>query len=52
MKLGRFVPCAIVALAGTMFLDTNMAAQIVQIGEMNTHHSGTGSRKNGDLDAG
>ncbi len=37
MKRGRFVPCAVVALAGMMFLDTNMAAQIMQIGEMNTH---------------
>lgn len=36
MKLRRFVLCAIVALALTVFLDTNSAAQIVQIGEMNT----------------
>jgi len=36
MKLGRFALCASVALAVSMFLDTNSAAQIVQIGEMNT----------------
>ena len=36
MRLGRFVPCAIVALAVTMFLDANLAAQIVSIGDMNT----------------
>jgi creatinine amidohydrolase len=36
MKRRRFVAYTLVALAGLMFLDTNMAAQIVQIGEMNT----------------
>jgi len=36
MKRGRFVLCAVAALVGTMFLGSNMSAQIVQIGEMNT----------------
>lgn len=36
MKRGRFVLCAVAALVGMMFLGSNMSAQIVQIGEMNT----------------
>lgn len=36
MELGRFVRCAIVTPALMMFLDTNSAAQIMQIGQMNT----------------
>lgn len=36
MKRDRFVSSAAVALAGTMFLNTQVAAQILRIGEMNT----------------
>jgi hypothetical protein len=36
MKRGRFVLCAVAALVGMMFLGSNVSAQIVQIGEMNT----------------
>lgn len=36
MQRGRFVLYAVVALVGTLFLGTNMAAQVVQIGAMNT----------------
>ena len=36
MKLGRFALCASVALAVSMFLDINSAAQILQIAELNT----------------
>ena len=36
MKRDRFVSSAAVALAGTMFLNTQVAAQILRIGDMNT----------------
>jgi creatinine amidohydrolase len=36
MKRDRFVSSAAVALAGTMFLNTQVGAQILRIGEMNT----------------
>ena len=36
MKRDRFVSSAAVALAGTMFLSTQVAAQILRIGDMNT----------------
>ena len=35
MKPGRLMACAVVA-AGLMLLDISVAAQIVQIGELNT----------------
>ena len=36
MKRDRFVVCAALVLVGTMFLNTQGAAQILKIGEMNT----------------